>query len=725
MSEGVVKLREDYLNNLRIEYPQMRVHYINELTKVMWPKEHNKELKTCSPVELSLANLYRQIPSNIILDSEEKYKLPEIKEKLNQKKWNYEVWDTGSRGYHIYITFNEMKTYDLELRNRIRKYIIGEFNTDEHVAKESQWISMPWTAHFKTGNVKSLIESVNDFPDNKLDDAIVNFCKAELAKQKEQIIIDDEVFKELYKTEPYLKFALNNIITDGGRNDVLFKNLAVLLVKSGLSNEDIMTLITKIIEHCPGKNINEFLGWIAKVKDGVVKEFNKFELVNWSLQYGHPPLYEIVDDSEYVQLLDVKQLWDIIWENRITAQPIWKDLAFYNMLSAVLDEREDDLRFHVIFSSYSSSGKDEGLTLIQDVLKDLGLKTHRPGEATDRTLVGSINQFAIEYNIKNGLSEEVPVVGTKEYKDPREQGILASANWLAFGEAESVFKPGAHNQKVQLYLRQAMDKSRQIEKGVGGITLMINTNTTLCLTTYTMSDIISKILHNGLFQRAVFYDKIISNEDHKKIVYHVTDHKFNSLLKERYDEKKYFSTLVDKLKTIKLWFAENKKKIVFVKDTNVMIKYKWDELHAKFDSLTKLDRDIMQSMVRRNATTLYKLAILMTTWKMKTDVEVADIEYGFTLIETCINSIKYLLINTDKQKKIVNGVLSLLRMHPIPKMNLYAMLIEQMDIKSLTTQRRIIEQLELADLVKIEKNGTKDIVIITEKGRRMLGLDDE
>ena len=100
LNEDLKKKRDDYLKQTS---PDMKVIFINQATGEYWKEE--KLLKDCTPKEVDIINLCKQPMNAIILDIEEKYKMPDIKEKLLEKKWNYKIWDTGSRGYHIYINF--------------------------------------------------------------------------------------------------------------------------------------------------------------------------------------------------------------------------------------------------------------------------------------------------------------------------------------------------------------------------------------------------------------------------------------------------------------------------------------------------------------------------------------------------------------------------------------------------------------------------------------------
>ena len=60
----------------------------------------------------------------IVLDYESLTELETIKKKLIDDNFQFFVWKTGSRGFHIHIYFLELDNFPLEKRNIIRKEFI-------------------------------------------------------------------------------------------------------------------------------------------------------------------------------------------------------------------------------------------------------------------------------------------------------------------------------------------------------------------------------------------------------------------------------------------------------------------------------------------------------------------------------------------------------------------------------------------------------------------------
>jgi len=714
----------EFLENIYSRWGDFYVHYMlkpsespgvitSGITEKWW--DEMKLFSKLTDVEKKEVNLRRQTPEEVILDVEEKYRLEDIKTRLNMKGWIYECWDTGSRGFHFVLKFDNLVQEELVLRNRIRKYIIQEFQTDDKLAKESQWMALEWCDHFKTGKPKIPLEKKDGY--NHLDQDIIDYCKKQLSLEVFTHSQPDDDFKDWHKTDPYLKYVLGHKIEDGNRNDILFKNFAIALVRSGLLKEDIGKIAQAVVNNCPGKSIGEFNGWVDKAMTGEIKDYNKAEILQWAMQYGHPLLYKMMDDQQLSEILPIKNIWDIIWDRRIARQPIWRDLVFYNMIGTILDEREEDYRIPIIFSCFSGTGKDEGINLEEQVLMSLGFKTSRPSSVTDKTLIGAPNQLIEEFNIKNNLSKENTMNKDKVYKDPIEYGLLYDMNWIAFGEAESVFTPASFNKQLQIILRQAMDKARHVEKGVAGKIVKFNTNTSFVFATYPLHNIISRLLYNGLFQRAIYYDKEITDDDHHEILKHINKIRFSTNIKENYDEKEYMSLLIEKLKSMKMWYNENNKKVKYFESCDEYINQKWFEFEDSYKNILPADKMILNSMVRRASNNLNKFIMIYAAWNMKNYITKDDVNECFKIFEITIGSIKNLLAKQDMIKKQQIVVLNILKDGSKATMNLYKELEDNLGIASPSTKAKLIKKMKDLGMVTAYTDGKHTMLSLTEKGR--------
>lgn len=95
----------------------------------------------------------RQIfPHEIVLDIEEPEKLKPIIEKLKNWGWRYSAFETGSRGYHISIFFDE----DFIVEEK--ESIVLKLGTDIQKCSEKNLIALENEKHWKTGRLKLEIE---------------------------------------------------------------------------------------------------------------------------------------------------------------------------------------------------------------------------------------------------------------------------------------------------------------------------------------------------------------------------------------------------------------------------------------------------------------------------------------------------------------------------------------------------------------------------------------
>lgn len=91
----------------------------------------------------------RQIlPIEIVLDIEEKSKIKEIVKQLEKWKWEYSIWETGSRGYHIHILINEDMTQEEKTK------VIKTLGSDPQKDSEKTMIALENVPHWKTGEIK-------------------------------------------------------------------------------------------------------------------------------------------------------------------------------------------------------------------------------------------------------------------------------------------------------------------------------------------------------------------------------------------------------------------------------------------------------------------------------------------------------------------------------------------------------------------------------------------
>ena len=710
---------------LKKDKPEMMVMCIKKYVdpEFRWPTE--RKLAELTPEEFNEFNLIKQNSNQIVFDVEKELDVPTIKEKLKTRGWKFEQWWTGSRGMHFIVEFENLADLPIEVRNRVRRYFIKDIGTDEALSRENQWMACPYALHMKTGNQKYLFDTyVPDVPLNKISDGVIRYCIEELENEKRLAESPQELDEDFSKfhEDPFLNYVLTHDINQGERNNVVFKNLAIGLVKAGYSIDKIRQVAEAIVARCPGKHLNEFMGWVDKAVRGELREYNKAEIVAWALKHQLPPFYDMVIEIDDInKLSNFKQLWDLLWNHRIACQDVWKDMCFYNMLSSALDEKDEDYRVHVLFSCVSGSGKDEGLTLVFDTLKKMNREVYTPAMVTDKTLIGGINQQQMDMNTKYGLSAENTTNGKRSYRDPREPGILANAAWMGYGEAETVLKPYAYNKQVQLILRQAMDRKRTIQKGVGNLMIDLYTNTVFAFTTYPLPDIVMKIINNGLFQRMIFFHKNLSVTEHDIIQKHIQYMKYDPVVKSNFKEDQIMNLMIQKIEQAILWYKENKDTIRFSNDTAEYVYNKWKAFEREYSLMESYDVTMLNSIVRRAGGNLHKLAILTAIAKKKIIVSHEDIDEAFEFLSKCILSIRDLLLNVTPEKKKMLALLLALRESNKSSMTIHKELEQKANMKSPNMRTKLIGQAKLAGYIMEIEDGRYTYLSLTPKGKEEIG----
>jgi len=256
-----------------------------------WPKW--KKWEECSEEEKAFANLRELFPNEIILDFEDKNNKENITGMLKLDNIsNYEIWDSGSRGLHFHIIFNDLIKYEEHLRNRIRFKFITKYGSDITKASESTLIARQNSPHFKTMKEKILLLENKDKEINTIPKYLINMVKEDLEKEKSfetAYEVKDELFKDYFEKDPFWLYISNspNIIPLGTmRNNIIFPNLAIAAAKSGKNPEEIKNIITKMLkEKMPDIPWSVFNGWYQKALNGKIKTYNLFQINNWADTY--------------------------------------------------------------------------------------------------------------------------------------------------------------------------------------------------------------------------------------------------------------------------------------------------------------------------------------------------------------------------------------------------------------------------------------------------------
>ena len=102
--------------------------------------------------------------------------------KVKKYEPNYfEVWFSGSRGYHLHIFDESMMLLEEQNRNRIRKHVLSRISADLSLASEKHMIALEHALHHKTGRPKIKICDSNGYWNSEFflesEDEVFRKCK--------------------------------------------------------------------------------------------------------------------------------------------------------------------------------------------------------------------------------------------------------------------------------------------------------------------------------------------------------------------------------------------------------------------------------------------------------------------------------------------------------------------------------------------------------------------
>ena len=105
------------------------------------------------------------------LDIESKEEGEKILKQI-QNIYFYKIYNTGSRGGHISLFFKDLDKFEKRVRNKFRRLMILKYNCDLSKANEDTLIAVENKPHFKTMQLKNLIEEKNG--ENNIDEQLMS-----------------------------------------------------------------------------------------------------------------------------------------------------------------------------------------------------------------------------------------------------------------------------------------------------------------------------------------------------------------------------------------------------------------------------------------------------------------------------------------------------------------------------------------------------------------------
>lgn len=110
-----------------------------------------------------------------------------------------------------------------------------------------------------------------------------------LRHEKKEVVIDKNAIELLEKynfnkTDKWLYELIKNKIkvgNDTGGNSIVFKNVAIILSRESLLNEEVKIIGKAVSDLCDGRTLSAFMGWYKKAKNNEIGEVNEKEIDNF------------------------------------------------------------------------------------------------------------------------------------------------------------------------------------------------------------------------------------------------------------------------------------------------------------------------------------------------------------------------------------------------------------------------------------------------------------
>lgn len=202
-------------------------------------------------------NVRSLVKEEVVLDLEDHSKLDTLLSELKKYNLNYNLWSTGSRGYHIILIFPELVNWSEVDIARFRKYLCQIFNVDRSKGSFDTMIAIEWCEHFKTGNIKRLLpekstKGINNISSQLNSDFQHSISKIWLTNQHTErcvgVLLEDyrnrkpklETIRKIKSQSKILQTLTGATITDRSGADFL---IAKFCVENGITCDEYIVIL--------------------------------------------------------------------------------------------------------------------------------------------------------------------------------------------------------------------------------------------------------------------------------------------------------------------------------------------------------------------------------------------------------------------------------------------------------------------------------------------------
>ena len=210
---------------------------------------------------------------------------------------------------------------------------------------------------------------------------------------------------------------------------------------------------------------------------------------------------------------------------------------YFKNVKVAFGSKEKDLRLNFFHISNSRSGKGEIASVTKQAATGLGLRWTKVTKITDAGLLGSIDQYAIEYNYKNKLNED-----DDRWKNPVIVGDLGNFDLIFFDECKQLLEPQTYNENSMQIMQEALDYPGHVRSKLKfSYPIEYDCSCSIYATTYYLGKSIeTSLLTTGFFQRMMPFMKDLTIEENEYLRLQViakfkTDKASSVLYKDKLD----------------------------------------------------------------------------------------------------------------------------------------------------------------------------------------------
>lgn len=204
-----------------------------------------------------------------------------VKRNLSRDRITHEVYDHEGKSPHIHVLVKGLEKLTPEHRKHYKKSFIDKYvplayktYVDTTLCGE-HLVALEYRPHFKHKTPKLLVSGY---------DGKVNTLKKEFMPSTIPTVYPSQIHMGMFdiKKDRFFNYALNNQLKQGFRNNILFKNVAIAMNNTGMTEKQKIKIARKIGENCLDRStegvVREILAWCGWAKQNNAMNYNTMEL---------------------------------------------------------------------------------------------------------------------------------------------------------------------------------------------------------------------------------------------------------------------------------------------------------------------------------------------------------------------------------------------------------------------------------------------------------------